>query len=74
MADTPFVDAYPHIARWVRTHGWIEIGADEYRRSFVRVLDIGGMIWEGGEVNTPLDEILRTVDAALVDSLREIGQ
>jgi hypothetical protein len=73
-ADRPFADAYPHITRWVRTYGWIEIGEDDYRRSFVRVLDIGGMVWEGGAADTPLDEVLRMVDTALVDILREIGQ
>lgn len=71
MADTPFADAYPHLTRWITTHGWIEIGEDGDRRSFVRVLDIGGMVWEGGEVNTSLDEVLRTVDTALADILKE---
>jgi len=74
MADTPFAHAYPHLARWVTTHGWIEIGEDEYRRSFVRVLDSGGLGWGGGEVDTPLDEVLRTVDTALADILRAIGR
>jgi hypothetical protein len=41
--------AYPHIARWVTAHGWIEIGSDGYSRSFVRALDEGGMVWEGAE-------------------------
>jgi len=74
LDNTPFADAYPHITLWVRTHGWIEIGEDDYRHSFVRVLDIGGMVWEGGEVDTPLDEVLRMVDTALADILREIGR
>lgn len=74
MGDTPFADAYPHITRWITTYGWIEIGEDDYRRSFVRVLDIGGMVWEGGALDTPLDEVLRTVDTALIGILREIGR
>lgn len=74
MADTPFADAYPHLIRWVTTHGWIEIGEDDDRHSFVRVLDSGGMVWEGGEFDTPLDEVLRTVDTALIGILREIGR
>jgi hypothetical protein len=44
-----FEPLYPHLARWVQTHGYIEIGYDDYCRSFVRALDIGGMIWEGLE-------------------------
>jgi hypothetical protein len=35
---------YPTLTRWVQEHGWIEIGQDEMSRSFVRALDIGGMI------------------------------
>lgn len=38
---------YPHVAYWVTTQGWIEVGYDEASRSFVRALDIGGMVWEG---------------------------
>jgi len=37
---------YPHIARWVQAHGWIELGYDDYSRSFVRALEIRGMVWE----------------------------
>lgn len=73
MPDISFAHAYPHISRWVTTHGWIEIGEDGYRHSFVRVLDMGGMVWEGGSFDMPLDEILRTVDMALANILREIG-
>jgi hypothetical protein len=43
----PFERAYPHIASWVLTQGWVEIGPDSYRRSFIRALDEGGMVWEG---------------------------
>ncbi len=40
-------ETYPHLARWVTAYGWVEIGQDEYSRSFVRALDEGGMTWEG---------------------------
>lgn len=33
---TGFEQMYPHIARWVTSYGWIEIGADLYSRSLVR--------------------------------------
>jgi hypothetical protein len=33
--------------------------------SFVRALDIGGMIWEGGDSEDPLDTTLKTLDHAL---------
>ena len=39
-------EAFPHLTEWVTTHGWIEIGYDDYHRSFIRALDGGGMVWE----------------------------
>jgi hypothetical protein len=41
-----FERLYPHIARRVQAHGWIELGYDDYSRSFVRALEIRGMVWE----------------------------
>ena len=46
-ADMPAETNYPHVARWVQDFGWIEIGQDDFSRSMVRALDIGGLIWEG---------------------------
>lgn len=63
--------AYPHIARWVKTQGWVEIGPDAYRSSFVRALDEGGMVWEGTADYPTLDDAFRALDAALRDWLRE---
>ena len=40
-----FQDDYPNITHWVKKHGWIEIGQNGYLKSFVRVLDEGGMVW-----------------------------
>ncbi|HLL47357.1 MAG TPA: hypothetical protein VK399_11650 [Longimicrobiaceae bacterium] len=42
--------------------GWIEIGRDDFSRSFVRALDIGGMVWEGAEEYDSLDDALRALD------------
>jgi hypothetical protein len=47
---------YPHLARWVKDHGFVEIGYDDYSRSFVRALDIGGMVWEGATRYLILDD------------------
>jgi hypothetical protein len=73
MADVaePVERAYPHIARWVKTDGWIEIGSDDYRSSFVRALDEGGMVWEGAASYPSLDAALRALDTALDDWLHE---
>jgi hypothetical protein len=64
MAGT-FEETYPSVARWVKTMGFIEIGYDDFSLSFVRALDIGGMIWEGGDSEDPLDTTLKTLDHAL---------
>ena len=63
--------AYPHVARWVKTQGWIEIGADAYRPSFIRALDEGGLVWEGDASYPTLDAALGALDAALHDWLHE---
>jgi hypothetical protein len=46
---TSFDELYPNIAWWIQGAGWMELARDDYRKSVVRVLDIGGMLWEGTE-------------------------
>ena len=62
---------YPHVARWVKTHGWVEIGSDPCRPSFVRALDEGGMVWEGAASYPSFDAALRALDTALKEWLHE---
>jgi len=50
---------------------WIEIGQDDYSRSFVRALDIGGMVWEGRETYATLDDALQALDTALGAWMKE---
>jgi hypothetical protein len=66
-----FDENYPSVARWVKTMGYIEIGYDDMSRSFVRALDIGGMIWEGGDSDDPLDTTLKTLDQELGRWIKE---
>ena len=40
-----FEESYPNIANWVKSHGWIELGQDEYSSSLVRALNEGA--WFG---------------------------
>ena len=68
---TGFERTYPHIARWVQSYGWIEMGADHYSRSLVRALDEGGMVWESQEDDTTLDEMLQILDAFLAQRMQE---
>jgi len=75
--DTPpdhrmLEQAYPHVADWVYGGGWIELGQNEYSRSFIRILDIGGMLWEGTTRYRSLDALLRDAEAALT-RLEESG-
>jgi hypothetical protein len=59
---------YPMLAQWVHGRGWVEIGADaNWGSARVRVLDEGGMVWEGGDRNASLEELLALVDQALRD-------
>src|SRR5689334_9170897 len=64
--------AYPHVADWVYGGGWIELGQNEYSRSFIRILDIGGMLWESTARYRSLDALLRDAEAALT-RLEESG-
>jgi len=56
---------YPHVAAWIDGGGWIELGQTEYSRSFIRILDIGGMVWEGATRYRSLDALLRDAEEAL---------
>jgi hypothetical protein len=67
-----FTECYPNIAAWVQD-GWIEIGRDDYSRSFVRALDIGGMVWEGADEYASLEEALRALEAGIAAWLEEMG-
>lgn len=35
---------HPHLGRWVKEFGTIEIGHGSQTRSFIRVLDEGGLV------------------------------
>jgi hypothetical protein len=74
-AESPrdaFAARYPHIAQWVGD-GWIEMGRDDANRSFVRALDIGGLIWEGNAQYVTLDEAFQALDAGIAAWLKETG-
>ena len=70
--DSPSFDkAYPNIAQWVKSYGWIEIGQDHYSSSLIRVLDEGGVIWESSEDYETIDEAVQALEKALADWIRE---
>ncbi len=67
-----FEARYPNLAAWVQ-HGRLEIGDDGYLRSFIRVLDEGGMIFEGAESYPSLDAALQAAEDGLAAWLKENG-
>jgi hypothetical protein len=72
MANS-FDDTYPNITYWVESFGWIEVGQDEYSTSLVRVLDEGGLVWEGKDTYETLDEAIRALERALGECIKEYG-
>ncbi len=46
-SSQPAWETHPSIARWVAAHGTIEFGYCPNTRSAIRVLDEGGLIWQG---------------------------
>jgi len=51
--------------RWVRDFGTIEIGYCHQTRSFIRVLDEGGMIWKGRRSYASLEAALADAEAGV---------
>jgi hypothetical protein len=72
---TTFADLYPTLARWVTTHGWIEVGYDGMSPSFVRVQDEGGLIYEGEDTGASVDKALQAAEAAVKQWMKdELGE
>jgi hypothetical protein len=63
-ARDSFSEKYPNIAGWIKD-GWIEIGRDGYSTSIIRVLDEGGLAWEGGTRHRSMDKILQEAEDAI---------
>ena len=66
VARDTFTKKYPNIAGWIKG-GWIEIGRDGHSTSIIRVLDEGGLVWEGGTRHRSIDEILQEADDAIAE-------
>jgi hypothetical protein len=61
-----FAEKYPNIASWIKD-GWIELGRDGHSTSIIRVLDEGGLVWEGGTRHKSVDKILQEAEDAIAD-------
>lgn len=66
MEDS-FETNYPNISDWVDSHGWITIGADETSKSFFRVFDDSGLVWEGDDSYPTIDEAMQALEENLAD-------
>jgi hypothetical protein len=56
---------HPHLWRWVTEFGTVEIGQCHQTRSFIRVLDEGGIIWKGRRSYASLDAALADAEAGV---------
>jgi SOS-response transcriptional repressor LexA len=60
-----FEESYPDLSDWVMGGGWVELGQAEDTPSMARVLDEGGLVWEGKERYENMDDLLRHVNEAI---------
>jgi hypothetical protein len=63
--------SYPHLCRWTAEHGTVEIGHCGQTRSFIRVLDEGGIIWKGRRSYPTLDAALADAEAGVARWMRD---
>jgi len=70
---TNFPSTYPNIAARTESYGWIEIEQNDDFQSFVRALDMGGMVWEGKPKYKTVDAALDDLEAALEKIIEDIG-
>ena len=61
---------FPHISWWIENHGWIELGADDYSKSLIRLINEGGTYWEDKKFNN-LDNALLNAEKFLEADLPE---
>lgn len=66
----PFALLYPNVAGWA-LDGWIELGPTDWSRSFIRVMDIGGTVWEGADRYPTVHAAMLAADAAIAAWLGE---
>ena len=66
-------ESYPAIADWIDRYGWIELGQDDCRPSMIRVLDLGGLVWESKKKYRGLDDLFNALEKELAKRINEIG-
>ncbi len=64
-------EKHPGMARWLVAHGTIEFGYCPNTRSAVRVLDEGGLVWQGRRNYRSFAAVLADCEANVSRLLRE---
>ncbi len=66
---------FPNTAYFVDEHGYIEFGRDDDSplTSFIRALDMGGMVWEGEDNYSNLDEAFADLERGITEWMEEAG-
>jgi hypothetical protein len=57
-------EAFPNLAKWVQSYGWIEIGEQEQFGFVAKALDDGGLVAEDNRCQT-LAEAMQSLETAL---------
>ncbi len=70
-AKSASLDRYPCLWRWLAEFGSVEIGHCHQTRSFIRVLDEGGMIWKGRRSYRSLDAALADAEAGVARWMKD---
>jgi SOS-response transcriptional repressor LexA len=69
--EPAFAAAYPHLAHWIMADGWVELGRTDNAKSMARALDEGGMVWEGKDSYSSVEELLRDLDTGIAQWIME---
>jgi hypothetical protein len=51
--------------------GWVELGRTDNAKSMARALDEGGMVWEGKDSYSSVEELLRDLDTGIAQWIME---
>lgn len=62
---------YPNTTRWVKEYGWIEIGHNDNSSSFIRVLDEGGLVWEGDDSYKTMNDAMNALESGIAEWIKE---
>jgi hypothetical protein len=69
----PAAEQYPHVARWCKQYGWIEVGYEWQDTLFARAIHEGGLAWGGEGPYPTIDDALRALDNGISAFMKENG-